>query len=363
MTTIAQAAPLAPVEIHGDRFYSGGAPYFPVTHFLADPAHGLLSHTYFSSKISDAKRAEIYNQIKSSGYNTIYLYTLNQGDYDSKSVTPYANHLVGGAFDEAKIARWHHTMERFIADGVRPVVWLFADDSPAIRNAPTQELKRYTAKMVDAFDDLPVMWVLALEADEYWSKAKADTLGAYLQSLTNQPVIAPVGIHQLPGKTDYMTSPWVDFGVYQDGFSNSPTELFDRIKERKATLDNKPLLAAEYEKGDSLEAQRKGLAAAFAGAAGVGNGGPPGLAAFMQSLPDGMTPSRSGNILMLKGSGVTAIANLATLEFMKMGPGVGVPEPDKFTIFGPGRSPCSGVPVDCVILPVLLCQLQFKNYY
>jgi hypothetical protein len=68
-----------------------------------------------------------------------------------------------------------------------------ADNSSVIASGSTVELKRYIEKMVQSFDDLPVMWVLGLEVDEYWSKAQADDLGTYLQFIANNPV----GIHQL----------------------------------------------------------------------------------------------------------------------------------------------------------------------
>jgi hypothetical protein len=300
---------MKPVTIQGKRFYSDGKPYFLSTHFLMVNPNS--SHVYFSDSLSETEQAKILNDIKSGGYNSIFLYTLNQGDYGGKSVSPYQSGIIGGAFDDTKIRGWRNELINLIGQGIRPILWLVADESPAIRNTSTIELKRYIQKMVQSFDDLPVMWVLGLEVDEYWTKAQADDLGTYLQSIANNPV----GIHQLRGQTGMMTSPWVEFAVYQEGFQGDWTTIYSSALEKQATIGNKPLLFAEYEHGIILPSFQKGLAAAFAGSAGVGNGAPGALDEFMSSLPDNMVPSRSGNKLYLTGSGIVAVADLINLTF------------------------------------------------
>jgi hypothetical protein len=300
---------MKPVEIRGKRFYSDGKPYFPSTHFLMLNPNS--SHVYFSEFLSDADRQKIATDIKSAGYNSIFLYTLNQGDYDGKSVSPYERGIIGGAFDEAKIQTWRSELIDLIDQGIRPILWLVADQSSAVHRAPDAELKRYIQKMVDSFDDLPVMWVLGLEVDEYWTVIQADELGFYLQSIASNPV----GIHQLKGNIDMMTSPWVDFAVYQQGFNGDWTTIYSSALEKRTAVGNKPLLFAEYERGTGVAAFQKGLAAAFAGSAGVGNGAPGTLDELMASLPDNMVPSRSGNNLYLTGSGMIAVADLINLIF------------------------------------------------
>jgi hypothetical protein len=303
------AGNMKPVTIKGKRFYSDGKPYFPSTHFLMMNPNS--SHVYFSDFLSDADREEIVNDIKSGGYNSIFLYTLNQGDYDGKSVSPYQRGIIGGAFDDAKIQIWRDDLVNLIHQGIRPILWLVADESGVIRSASTIELKRYIQKMVHSFDDLPIMWVLGLEVDEYWSKAQADDLGIYLRSIAENPV----GIHQLRGQTSMMTSDWVEFAVYQEGFKGDWTTIYSSALEKQTAIGTKPLLFAEYEHGIIMPSFQKGLAAAFAGSAGVGNGAPGTLDEFMASLPDNMVPSRSGNHLYLTGSGIHAIADLTNLTF------------------------------------------------
>jgi hypothetical protein len=181
-------------------------------------------------------------------------------------------------------------------------------------------MKRYMQKMVQSFDDLPVMWVVGLEVDEYWSKAQADALGTYLKSIAKNPV----GIHQLSGQTSMMTNGWVDFAVYQQGFKGDWTTIYSSALQKQTLLGNKPLLFAEYERGVSTSSLQKGLAAAFARSAGVGNGAPAGLHDFMANLPDNMVPSRSGNNLYLTGSGIVAMADLMNLTVSVHG---GAPSP------------------------------------
>jgi hypothetical protein len=299
---------MEPVTIQGTRFYSARQPYFPAAHFLLYENKSVLS--YFSYKYTDADRQGILNNNIAAGHNTIFLYLMNQ---DRKIVTPYVDrkNIIGGEFDEVRIQNWRAELLNMIAQHLRPVLWLIPDDSPKVKNAPLPELKRYIQKMVASFDDLPIMWVLGLEIDEYWDKARSDELGSYLKLLS----INPVGIHQRSGMTHYMRSSWVDFGAYQNGFSGDWLSCYNAAISKQAEIGNKPLLFAEYKRGAGFTASQKGLAAMFGGSAGVGNGAPKGLAQFMESLPDGMVPWRNGNTLFLSGSGVTAEADISTLTF------------------------------------------------
>ena len=297
------------VTIRGNRFYTDKKPYFLSTHFLMLNPHS--SHVYFSDRLSHTDRGKILDDIKAAGYNSIFLYTLNQGDYHARSVSPYQSGTIGGEFSEAKIQNWRNELVKMLNQDIRPILWLAADDSPAIAKTSGVEFKRYIQKMVQSFDDLPVMWVVGLEVDEYWSKAQAHELGTYLKSIAGNPV----GIHQLSGQTSMMTYPWVDFAVYQEGFEGDWTTIYSSALQKQELLGNKPLLFAEYERGISTAAFQKGLAAAFARSAGVGNGAPAKLHNFMANLPDNMVPSRSGTNLYLTGSGMVAVADLINLTF------------------------------------------------
>lgn len=305
---------LASVTIRGERFYSNGEPYYPTTNFLSNGAGYRFTHVYFSDWLGSEQRQAMLDALLVEGHNAVFLYTLNEGDYDGMRVTPYENGIIGGAFDEAKIRRWRADLQRMIDAGLRPVIWLFADDSPAIRDAPPDELKRYIEKMVSSFDDLPIMWVLALEVDEYWSKSQSDDLGEYLASLARNPV----GLHQLKTNIDYMESGWVEYAVYQYGFGRPWEEIYDDTLAQRGNYAGRPFLAAEYDHDGGEAAMRRGAAAAFAGAAGNGNGAPPGLSRYMASLPDGAVPARDGSTLTLQGDGITVMIDMDTLELSRM---------------------------------------------
>ncbi len=111
-----------------------------------------------------------------------------------------------------------------------------------------------------------------------------------------------------------MHADWVDFGAYQYGFGKSWQEVFDATESTAAAL-GKPLIGMEYDLNGGDNDDRLGLAAAFGGAVGVGNGAPAGLASFMAGLPANMTSSRTNTHATLEGGGITAVADMGTLSF------------------------------------------------
>lgn len=323
-------APVTICENDPTRFCSGGEPYFLSANFLTleEPYTKERDCTYLAPCMNTTRRSNVLNILTTSNqYNAQFIWLTIEGERSDQNVTPYKNSFFGGDFDDAKIQNWRTKIIELINNGIRPVLWLFPDDAPSIHGtrrdsgASIEEKKTYIEKMVDSFDDLPVMWVLGLEVNEYWNKPYCDTLGNYLQSIANNPV----GLHQTGGRVDYMTSDWVDFGMYQYGiehnwFSSSPYrdtlswgEIYNETIQKKAELGNKPFVAAEYDVEGSTAAKQRGLAAAFAGAAGTGNGAPSGLDEFMQGLPNGLTSTKSGNMLSLQGSGGLAQVNMTNL--------------------------------------------------
>lgn len=315
----AQPRPVHPVTMQGRRFAAGGETYVPTTNFLtAGVPRQNLTHIYLSHEIGDGDRARMRQVLRREGYNAIFIFTLNDGDHGSHT-TPYQRGPIGGAFDEARLARWRSELERLLGEGLRPVLWLFADDSPAVHRADAAELRRYIREMVARFDDLPVMWVLGLEVDEYWSRERSDALGSYLAERSRHPV----GVHQTAGRTDYMTAPWVEFGAYQSARKSERGDggvdwafLYQDFLRAREGVGDRPLIAAEYDwQIGGREAQARGLALGFAGAAGLGNGAPRGLDVFLAALPAGLLPDRSGATLWLRGEQLSATADLETLGF------------------------------------------------
>lgn len=307
--------PTGDVTISNGRFHRNGAPFFPVGNFLtSESASGPRTHVYLSEELSDSDRQHILDVAVESGYNTLSIYTYNENDYEAQKISPYQGGGFGGSFDAGLLATWKSRVDEIVASGLTPIIWLVPDDAPKIHAASDSELQSYITEMVTTFDSLPVLWVLALEADEYWSRSKVNTLGTHLGSATERPV----GLHQLSGKSSFMGAAWVDFGAYQYGFGKSWQQIFDESVALSGSL-GRPLIGMEYDLDDGDNDERLGLAAAFGGTAGVGNGAPKGLAEFMQGLPAGMTSSRSGDIATLEGGGVTATADMRALTFQKQG--------------------------------------------
>jgi len=299
------------LAIGNGRFVRGGAPFFPVGNFLtSENGSGPRTHTYLSDEISDPDREHMLSVATAAGYNVFSIYTYNENDYQGEDITPFANGGFGGAVDQGKLDTWKVRVQRIVDVGLHPIIWLVPDDAPQIHAASTDALKSYIAEMVAHFDDGPVLWILALEADEYWDGARVQDLGTHLAGLT----VRPVGVHQVPDHIDYMQQSWADFGAYQFGFGKSWQTIFDTTVQHRAAL-GKPLIAMEYDLQGGDNDDRLGLAAAFGGAHGVGNGAPSGLAAFMAALPGAMTSSRTDTHAQLAGGGVTAAADMGALTF------------------------------------------------
>lgn len=310
--TLAIPADPAPsdVSLEGGRFIRNGAPFFPVGNFLtARDATGPHTHVYLSEKLTDEDRRRILEEAVAADYNVLSIYTYNEHDYDSEPVSPFVGPGFGGAFAEDRLSVWRARLEAVVAAGLHPILWLVPDDSPGIHAAEDAALESYIDDIVSRFDHLPVFYILALEADEYWPDDKVDRLGAFLASRTNRPV----GIHQLEGESHLMTRDWVDFAAYQYGFGKSWRQIFDATI-RVMTKTQKPVFAMEYDLQGGLEDERLGLAAAFAGAVGVGNGAPSGLARFMEQVPPGANRSRTRHEARLQGPSAQAVADFRTLN-------------------------------------------------
>lgn len=281
------------VTVEGDRFKVGGVDFYPKTDFLTAVAPGtdLISYTthcYLSQ--SGERRATIRDALVASGYNSIFLYTLNQGDYDGGGnvVTPYGTG--GFSFDTsqlnaATIATWQGELDTLIREAqLKPFLWLAADDSGAIASAPMARWREYVDDMVEAFEAYPILWVLGLEVDEYWSSAEVAERRAYLQSRTSHPV----GVHLTITETHNSAS------SYRDGFDyimvqfNSPQSNSQYVSDVHNTLSSgRPTIAAEFnvvgtgsggEAEATVTARSQAIGAVIAGegspsrVAGIGNG-------------------------------------------------------------------------------------------
>jgi hypothetical protein len=162
--------------------------------------------------------------------------------------------------------------------------------------------------MVWVFDDLPVLWVLGLEMDEYWPRQKVDELGKYLSEKTRHPI----GMYQLAGKIHLMDLPRVDIAMYQYDVHLSWQMIYEETLKKRKAVGGKPFLTSEYN-ANMPGAKALGLAADFAGAAGVETGAPSGLAEFMEPQPDLTSPRREGSKLLLIGPADVNFCSLSRL--------------------------------------------------
>ncbi|NOZ01135.1 MAG: hypothetical protein GXP54_04520, partial [Deltaproteobacteria bacterium] len=281
------------VTVQGNRFHVGGSEFYPKTDFLTAVSQGTdiigyNTHCYLAQGAS--KKQTIANALAGSQYNSIYIYTLNQGDYKGGGniVTPYGN---GGwsfdtnALNAGRVAQWQSDIEALIYTyHLKPFLWLAADDSPDIDHAPLSKWKTYVDQMVAAFEQYPIVWVLGLEVDEYWSCAEVSERRAYLQSVTAHVV----GVHLTISKTKDVNT------CYKDGFDfimaqfNSPQSNAQYVSDVNSyVLLYRPYIAAEFNvngKGSGGEAEptvtdrSKAIGKVIAGVgtpsrvAGIGNG-------------------------------------------------------------------------------------------
>jgi len=113
--------------------------------------------------------------------------------------------------------------------------------------------KKFITKMVKTFDEFNPMYILGLEADEYWGawnnqEWRVEELGNHLKHVTENVTgyDNPVGIHQVVGKTHLMTQDWVDFGAFQYGNDAwTPEQIQDLTIENNNI--GRPFIASEYQ--------------------------------------------------------------------------------------------------------------------
>jgi len=252
------------VTIVGNRFVVGEQVYYPKTDFLTAVGGGgdiigFNTHGYLGK--GNAKRKTIRDALVASKYNAIYVYTLNQGDYAAGDnvVTPYGGggwSFDTGALNQGRVDEWHAALKALIDDHqLKPFLWLAADDSSAIANASIGKWTQYVDHMVSAFDDLPVVWVVGLEVDEYWSAEEVAERRQVVQSKTSRPV----GVHLTTGKTKDVGGAYTtgfDFVMGQLGSPQSNAEYTSQVQAY--AIEDRPWVASEFNvkgKGSGGEAE------------------------------------------------------------------------------------------------------------
>lgn len=216
---------------------------------------GCLTHVY--PGLDSATRKLCREGIKARGYTHFYIYAYNEEDYGGPSFDLYA-----------APEQFRRLLQELRRDGLAPVVWLAPDDAPRFAALPTERILAMLDRFIPVVDDLVSSYVLGLELEEYWSPAKADTIGTRVARLTSKPI----GVHQHEEEWNYCKFAWCDYMVLQYGFEKNPEEI-DEVTRRAIAALGKPVVAGEYEVDDESRAISLGNRGVAAGAAGFGNGG------------------------------------------------------------------------------------------
>jgi hypothetical protein len=210
-----------------------------------------MSLSYLSDNVDDAWRRRMENALLANGDTHIYIYTQNEAD-DVGDVSPKPD--------------WEARLDRLNSIGLRPMLWLMADDSPSLAGRPLSAHMAHNAEMVRRFDDKVDAYIIGLESDEYWDANSVTALVNHLKPLTDKPV----GVHLTPGiKPAHYAAAEVIF--LQTGFNLNEAEFRQRVAEALAL--GLPVIVAEYDlQSDSNLSRRYGDIACEMGAIGTGNG-------------------------------------------------------------------------------------------
>lgn len=233
--------PLAAADIFGSK----------ASFLLHNDLRNWMSLSYLSTNVDDVWRQRVETALIAQGDTHIYVYSQN-GDDGIGNVSPQPD--------------WEVRLDHLNNRGLRPVMWLMADDSPNLASKPLSAHKAHNAEMVRRFDNKVDGYVIGLEVDEYWSAAQVREMVADLKAKTNKPV----GVHLSPGvKPGYFDN--ADIIYLQTGFGLNEAQFRARVNE--ALTLGKPVVVAEYHMdSSSTVAKRYGDIACEMGAVGTGNG-------------------------------------------------------------------------------------------
>ena len=211
-----------------------------------------MSLSYLSQNVDDAWRARMENSLLANGDTHIYLYTRNDDD-DVGNVRPQPD--------------WEQRLDHLNRRGLRPIMWLMADDSPSLAALPLSTHKAHNAEMVRRLDSRVDGYVIGLEVDEYWTAAQTNELIQDLKRYTKKLI----GVHLTPATPlEYVTH--ADVLYLQTGFGLTQEQFREKVKTTLSAT-SKPVIVSEYSlQSDTANARALGDIACELGAIGTGNG-------------------------------------------------------------------------------------------
>jgi len=212
--------------------------------------------------------------LQANNANCCFLFLANWGDGPggagnlANRTSFYRGDNFAGYVDPAKVAEMHRRVAEIRRRGMVPIYWLLPDDSGSwIPYREVNVLKRYFSDAVREFGDTqPAYWVIALEANEYMSRARSTvvSLAAHLDTLTD----VPIGLHLTSGQTAWAVEiPQVDVLFYQSGWLTSESQVSDHMRRVQAVCP-KPIFFSEYDRDSNRGLGRRAIAE---GAIGAGN--------------------------------------------------------------------------------------------
>jgi hypothetical protein len=240
MLTLALLGQNSNADIHGSR-----------ASFLQMNTTG-MSLSYLSQNVNDQWRTNMENSLLNNGDTHIYLYTKNDDD-DVGNVRPQPD--------------WEQRIDHLNSRGLRPIMWLMADDSPSLAALPLSTHKAHNAEMVRRLDSKVDGYVIGLEVDEYWTAAQTNELIQALKQHTNKPI----GVHLTRATPlEYVTH--ADVLYLQTGFGLTQAQFREKVRAILSAT-SKPVIVSEYAlQSDTANARALGDIACEEGAIGTGNG-------------------------------------------------------------------------------------------
>ena len=223
--------------------------------FLVDGSR-LSSLSYLSDNRSDEWRKKVRDTLITQGDSHVDILARN-------------THKPWGVVNDVDSVAWRSRLRGLIDDGLEPVIWMRGDDSPEIDALPINDQIEYNKKVIESVGDLASHYVIALEADEYYSVPEVRVLLQNMRRETDKPI----GIHLTPGmrgKEAYVEG--FDVIYLQTGFGL--TEAQFRAEIEYALTLGKPVVVSEYHlDSTSAEAARLGdIACTYGNVVGTGNG-------------------------------------------------------------------------------------------
>lgn len=229
---------------------------------------------YLSGAYSDAEVEILARNLHERCANSVYLYTANIYDggahrYPS-GINPYtvnfkkrdnSGELLWGNkkyLDERVISRIQRRLDIFSKYDLLPIIWLIADQSPALNNLDEENYKAYFDAIVKRFDDQVLGYVVALEVEESFPQKQTliKNISRHLRSITEKSI----GIHFAISFDDQqpidpkLAESYIDNSVdtyyHQYGFSHSAKELSRQTQKYLTEIEfskRMKFIAAEYD--------------------------------------------------------------------------------------------------------------------